>query len=301
MAPWSAYQKYADPPGDRLTKYFLAGEPEYTDQRGLTEAIFDAYGAAGVGGTLHYKGQNFATMVGGGPMVETLERGWDYAQVDDLKGALTEVRVVLFFDLVPALALLLLGPVAMALAWRRRGQRPREWSFALNCFAVFAIGAVAWGLLMFGNLAARTVIHAGTYLLPILAICGCVAGLRAAFPRFAVYWVAFSSAVMLALYAPSLYPLPGTSYSALAILVSALSLAGFAALALRAPEPGLEFLGDPRRFAVEDPDAEDADADEDRGGGNQAERRRRRPRRRWGRPVRRGSRPAPARRSPPAG
>jgi hypothetical protein len=270
VVPWSAYQKYADPPGDRLTKYFLAGAPEFSDHRGVTEAILDAYGEAGFGGALHYKGQNFATMLGGGPMVETLEKAWDYARADDLKSALTEVRVVLFFDLLPSLALLLLGPVAMALAWRRGRRRPREWSFALNCFAVSAIGAVAWGLLMFGNLAARTVIHAGTYLLPILAICGCVAGLRAVLPRFAVWWLGLSGAVMLALYAPALNPLPGTSYSALAILVAAASLAGFTALALRAAEPALEFLGDAGGVAFEDPEPEDADAEEDRGRGEQA-------------------------------
>jgi hypothetical protein len=264
MAPWSAYQKYVDPPGNRLVKYMLAGVPEYEDERGVLEATVDSYREAGFGGALHYKGQNFATMVGGGPMVETLEKAWD---ATDWGTRLTEVRVVLFFDLLPSLGLLLLGPIAMALAWRRGRQRPQEWSFALTCFAVLAAGAVAWGLLMFGNLAARTVIHAGTFLLPILGFAGAVAGLRAVLPRFAIYWVAFSAMLMLAIYVPALNPLPGTSYSLLAILVAIASLAGFTALALRAGEPDLEFLGDAGGVAVEDPDAEQAGAEEngDRG------------------------------------
>ena len=83
---------------------------------------------------------------------------------------------------------MLLGPVAMALAWRPRAPAAGEWSFALNGFAVLAIGAIVWGLLMFGNLAARTVLHAGTFLLPVLGFCGCVAGLRAVWPRFAIWW-----------------------------------------------------------------------------------------------------------------
>jgi hypothetical protein len=270
MAPWSAYQKYADPPGNRLVKYFLAGEPDFADHRGVSEAILDAYGEVGFGGALHYKGQNYVTMVGGGPALEALERGWDAVKDGDWDTALMEVRVVYFFDLLPSLGLLLLGPIAMALAWRRGRRRPREWSFALNCFAVLAIGAIAWGLLMFGNLTARTVVHAGTFLLPILGFCGCVAGLRAVFPRFAIWWVALSAATMLAIYTPSLDPLPETSYSILAILLMVASLAAFAALALRASEPDLEFLGYPGGVAVEDPDPEGADGDEDRGSGDQS-------------------------------
>jgi hypothetical protein len=268
VVPWSAYQKYDDPPGDRLLKYMLAGVPEYEDKRGVLEATLDSYGEAGVGGAIHYKGQNLVTMVGGGPMAEALERAWNAA---DWETRVMEVRVVLFFDLLPSLGLLLLGPIAMALAWRRGREHPEEWSFALNCFAVLLIGAVAWGLLMFGNLAARTVVHAGTYLLPILGFCGAVAGLRAVFPRFAIYWVAFSAALMVAIYTPSFNPLPGTSYSLLAILVSAFSLAGFTALALRASEPGLELLGDAGSVAVEDPGAKGADGEEDRHRGQQVD------------------------------
>ena len=89
------------------------------------------------------------------------------------------MRVVFFYDLLPSLGLLLLGPVAMALAWRRGRRRPRDWSLALNFFAVFAIGAVFWGLLLFGNLAARAVLHAGSFMLPMLGLVGAVAGLRA--------------------------------------------------------------------------------------------------------------------------
>lgn len=236
FAPWTAYQKYHDPPGDRLTKYMLAGVPE-VDSRSATEAILDAYGEAGLGGAIHYKGQNFVTMVGGGPMVEALDRGLDAVGDGDLETAVQEVRIVLFFDLLPSLALLLLAPVAMALWWRRGRLREVEWSFALTCFAIFAVGALAWGLLLFGNLAARTVLHAGSFAIPVLGLCGAVAGLRAVWPRFAVYYVALSVLAMLVIYTPALSPLPGTSYSPVAILIAAASLAGFGWLSLRAAAP----------------------------------------------------------------
>lgn len=234
QAPWSAYQKYHDPPGNRLVKYMLAGVPEI-DDRGTLETIVDSYEEAGVGGTLHNKGQNFVTMFGGEPMTSTFERAGDYIGEGDWDAGLEQIRTVLFFDLFPSLGLLLLAPLAMIAAHRRRREHPEEWNFALLCFAVLVVGAIAWGLLLFGNGAGRTVMHAGSYALPIFGFCACVAGLRASFPRFATWYVAISAALMLAIYTPATQPLPGTSYSATAILLAIVGLAGFVALSLRGP------------------------------------------------------------------
>ncbi len=227
MAPWSAYQKYADPPGNRLVKWTLAGVVEI-DDRGVSETIVDSYEEAGFGGTLHNKGQNFVTMFGGGPMVETVESALDSGKAADMIGA---GKAIVFFNLFPSLGLLLLAPFAMFFA-RRRGPPAEEWRFALVCFAAVAIGAVAWGLLVFGSEALRTVLHVGSYLLPVLGMAGAVAGLRASFPRFAVGWVGCWILISLVLYVPAQLPPPDTSYSVLAGLLAALGLGGFAALAL---------------------------------------------------------------------
>ncbi len=189
VVPWSAYQSYGDPPGNRLTKWMLAGVTE-VDDRGTGETILDSYGEAGVGGTIHNKAENFAVMAGGGPACrghQGLGRGDGFRR--------------------PA-----------ATAWKARGKSssstccPRwgccswhrsrwpwlaaagppggaEWSFALTCFAIFAAGAIGLGLLLFGDEPSRAVIHVGSYLVPIVGICGAVAGLRASFPRFALYYV----------------------------------------------------------------------------------------------------------------
>ena len=231
MAPWSAYQKYQDPPGNRLTKWMLAGVPE-VDSRGATEAIADSYSEAGIGGAIHNKAENFVTMVGGGPMVETGDRAIDAAKAGDVALAVKEVRNILFFCLLPSLGLLLIAPVVMAVARKRGRRNPVEWRFALTCFTVLAVGAVAWGLLLFGNLPARTVLHAGSFALPVLGFCGAVAGLRATFPRFAIYYVGISAVTMLAIYAPALEPPPGSSYSLLGVLLATASLAGFGAVAV---------------------------------------------------------------------
>jgi hypothetical protein len=229
LAPWAAFQKFDSPPGNRLTKWTLAGAYE-VDDRGVVEAVTDAYGEAGIGGTLHYKAENFATMSGGSMTVDALGDAFD---TGDLTQIIRVYRDVAFFYLLPSFGLLLFAPLAMACGWRRRRRNPAEWSFALVCFATFAAGALAWGLLSFGNLAARTVIHVGTYLLPMLWICGSVAGVRAVFPRFGFGFAIAAALLSLAIYAPALEPLPGTSYSLLAAALAAASLAGFVAFTLR--------------------------------------------------------------------
>jgi hypothetical protein len=228
MGSWSAYQKYEDPPGNRLTKWMLAGAVEI-DDRGSLEAIADGYSEAGLGGTLHNKGQNFVTIAGGGPALEIVDRAIDEVGNGEVTQPMRELRSMFFFYLLPSLGLLLIAPIVMALARGRGRERAIEWRFALTCFFVFAVGSIAWALILFGSLPARTVIHAGTYAIPILGFCGAVAGLRATFPRFAVWFVAINAALMLALYTPSLDPPPGTSYSALAALLAAAGLAGFLA------------------------------------------------------------------------
>ncbi len=226
MASWSAFQKYEDPPGNRLAKWTLAGEPAI-DDRGTLETVVDAYREEGVGGTLHNKGQNFATISGGTMAPRAIEAGFDTGNLSDVVRAF---RAIFFFYLVPSMGLLLLVPFAMAL--RRRSRGSPEFGFALTCFAVAFIGTIVWALLVFGNSNDRTVLHISSYLVPILGMTGAVAGLRAVFPRFAVLYVGIAAALSLALYAPVLDQLPGTEYSVTAAILAAAALAAFATLAL---------------------------------------------------------------------
>jgi len=235
MAPWSAFQKYDDPPGNRLAKWTLAGVVEI-DGRGTSEAVFDAYREAGVGGAIENKTQNFLTMAGGEPALETVENAVDTGGLVEVLKAL---RFVFFLYLLPSLGLLLLAPVLMVV---RLGQQREsaEWSFALNCAAVFVLGAIVWGLVVFGNVDARAVIHIGTYLLPILGICSAVAGLRAVLPRFGFALASLASLLSLALYVPAFDSPPGSAYSLWAAVIAALFLAAFPLIAFygeAGPEP----------------------------------------------------------------
>jgi hypothetical protein len=239
LVPWSAYQKYADPPGNRLVKWQLGGAPA-VDDRGTLEAIGDGYRAAGLGGTLENKWNNFATMAGGSPAIERLDGVASDLGDGDLAGAVGKLRALFFFQLLPSLGLLLLAPIAMAVARARGRPSGREWRFSLLCWSVVLIGCFVWGLLMFGGPQSNASVHVGSMLIPILAICASVAGLRAVWPRFALWYVGIAAALTLALYVPALDPPSGSGYSVLAALLAAAALAGFVLLAFRRREPSAE-------------------------------------------------------------
>jgi len=231
LAPWLAYQKHEDPPGNRLNKWFLAGVVDI-DGRGTGEAVVDSYRDAGIGGTLDNKLDNFEAMVGGANMVERVGNSVDAARSGRLDGSIRELRLVVFFYLLPSLGLFVLAPLVMALGRHRAKRNPTEWRFALACLVVLAVGAVFWGLVLFGGPDATTVIHQGSYLLPILGLCGAVAGLRAVSPRVGLAAVSGCALLSLALYVPALDQPPETSYSALFLAVAAVAIVAFGAICL---------------------------------------------------------------------
>jgi hypothetical protein len=237
MVPWSAYQKWGDPPGNRLEKWYLGGDIG-SDDKSLGEAISDGYGESGLGGVIHHKGQNFVAIFGGGAMADNIKSTFEAGDYED---AVRPLRSIFFFNLVPSLGLLLLGPVAMAIGWRRRTARALEWKAALIMFAAFGAGTIAWALILFGGEAAQTVIHQGSYLVPALGLAACAVGLRAAWPRFAPWWLVLNMAVMLAIYVPNFEPVPGTAFSLGNTILAALGLAAFAALAFEwRPRPAID-------------------------------------------------------------
>jgi hypothetical protein len=236
MLPWTAYQHYADPPGNRLLKWQLGGDITL-DSKGTLEAIEDGYEEAGWAGTVDNKVDNFGEIVGwprGKNDYEYFVDSLDAGKPGLAAGAVRDVR---FFSLIPFLGLLLIALPAMLIGRRRPGRDQEEWRFALLCFGFFALACLAWGLLLFGLPDSRATIHVGSLAVPLLGLVGCVAGLRSVYPRFALWLVGINVVCVLALYTPSLTPPPGTSYSPLTALLALLSLVGFALLALQLPLP----------------------------------------------------------------
>jgi hypothetical protein len=233
LAPWSAYQHCADPPGNRLVKWQIGGSPEI-DDRGTLETIADSYREVGVGGALERKWRNVTTLVGQQSSGEAVDRAFEEVSAARPGQAISVLRLPRFYNLLPFLGLLLLGPIAMAVAWlRRRPPAGPDWDFALLGLGFSACACLAWALLIFGGVEALTVMHQGSLAVPLLALCACAAGACAVDIHFGAGLIAANVALVLLLYVPVIGPIPGSSYSFGAALLAAAALAGIALLTLR--------------------------------------------------------------------
>jgi hypothetical protein len=248
--PWSAYQHYADPPGNRLLKWQLGGNPSAKNTKGVLNTIEDHYEGIGLGGTIDLKEENFEEMAGWPRTKEEFNEAIRALEQGKPGIAVAQVRWDRFFSLLPFLGILLLGPIAMIIAWLAKKKRdPDEWRFALLCFAFLAIACVSWGLLLFGNYWARTTIHVGSLAVPLLGAVGCVIGMRSCYPRAGAALAVVNVVFVLLLYLPSFEPVvPGTSYSVLNGMLTVLSLAGIGWVLFRGPVlPGRLAAALPRR------------------------------------------------------
>ncbi|HET8863848.1 MAG TPA: hypothetical protein VFM94_11435 [Solirubrobacterales bacterium] len=232
LAPWSAYQRLADPPGDRLLKWQLGGSLEI-DDRGALETIGDGYRTAGFDGTLENKWGNVTKLVGQKDVEGAVERAVEEIGEGHPGRAVEALRLPRFFSLLPLVGFLLIGPLAMLFARARGRPDGPEWRFALLCFAFCGLACAIWALLMFGEPDSSTLLHVGSLVVPLLAICACVVGAYSVYPRLSIALVALNAIFALALYVPALSPPPGTSYSVVAALIAAASLAGFVWVAFR--------------------------------------------------------------------
>ncbi len=110
-APWVLYQKFYDPPGDRLVKFHLAGVQEPHPEVGLANLMISSYKKAGLHKVIEYKTSNFLFLIG------------------DLRQSINDV-VVITTNLGPAdprrRDFVHLGYTAGAGAWQRIGHRHAE-------------------------------------------------------------------------------------------------------------------------------------------------------------------------------
>jgi len=61
--PWVLYQRLADPPGDRLLKWHLAGVMKLADSRSFIQALIDSYSQLTIGQWMGTRLANFGTVV----------------------------------------------------------------------------------------------------------------------------------------------------------------------------------------------------------------------------------------------
>jgi hypothetical protein len=151
VVPWQAYQRFYEPPGNRLLKWHLANVIDI-DSRGTLETILDSYRTAGFAQTVDNKWSN-VTRSCGGPFASVLELS--VATADGRRYAQT---FQLFLALGPWN---LVWPLLTWIWWRRsriRALDHRVWALALLWSS---ITYVVWVLLLFGP--AATSLHQGPY------------------------------------------------------------------------------------------------------------------------------------------
>lgn len=139
LAPWMAYQRFVDPPGNRLVKWHLAGV-EKVDPRGVGQALVDQYGSTPIGTLASARWVN-------------LREQWLTFEAAPRSDWRTWLQWQQFFHLIPALDTLAIGLLALLAVPGAHRLRALVW-YALLTW-------VLWILLMF--MPSSALVHQGSY------------------------------------------------------------------------------------------------------------------------------------------
>ncbi|HEY6989185.1 MAG TPA: hypothetical protein VH369_12410 [Bryobacteraceae bacterium] len=200
--PWFLYQKFVDPPGDRLLKMHLAGFSP-VDKRSFPEILVSAYRELTVHEVIAHKLSNGKLVLGIGferdywktlgLMTDSLLRG--------NKGAALQLapagRNAMFFSFVPSLGFLPVAVLAL-IAGAKRRFHTNDWKISGTLFLIVGFSLVDWCVLMFGP--GTTTLTQGAYAVDLLASAACVSGLWALSGRLAVTVSALQIALNVLLY-----------------------------------------------------------------------------------------------------
>ncbi|QZZ21444.1 hypothetical protein J5X98_02945 [Leptothermofonsia sichuanensis E412] len=178
LAPWGAYQKLYEPPGNRLVKWHIAGVVEI-DPRPTGQAIMESYQSLSLTQIAANKWENVKTILG------SLPRPGEPPAV---------VREHEFFSFIRSLGVLNLGWVLLPIFFRsKRFHCGVERKHIGTLFAVGVGGLVFWIFAMFGP--ATTGVQSASFATIMILFTG-LAVLLTGLPRRVVYGLlAFQGAV----------------------------------------------------------------------------------------------------------
>jgi len=185
--PWALYQKFVDPPGDRLVKMHLAGVLGI-DPRPIPQVILSAYENLTLRQWLQNKRFNLDRIVGHGSeyweAIGAISKDLLAGSHDgDLLKTAGNARAMMFFFFVPCLGFVIAGSFAL-LAGVKKQFRSKEWKTAAVFFPLILFSLAIWCLLMF--IPGMTVNHAGAYAVNLLAFAAGLLALWALSPRLAI-------------------------------------------------------------------------------------------------------------------
>lgn len=163
LLTWSCYQRFLDPPGNRLVKWHFAGVVPI-DKRSTVQTLADSYGGLSWRAVAGNKAANLATLFGqpaewGGALVCAAAGLSDPAARGD-------VRAAQFLCSAAALGVFCLAPLAFVLKRRDMG----AWGLGVQLLVLSLCTAFVWVILLFGP--HDTVIHQGSLALPVFLYCG---------------------------------------------------------------------------------------------------------------------------------
>jgi hypothetical protein len=185
--PWSLYQKYYDPPGDRLLKWHLAGTTSPHPEAKFRDLLMTSYGQLGWKGTLEYKIENFSVLAADIPafwqhtarVVRTLFRG----ALTQRAAAVAWLRLSMFCHWFSSIDFLSVAPIALLLCAALGLRNSTEFQQAWVLWFCTAVTLVLWCLLMLGP--GMTLVHQGCFFTEIAAFAGGVLCFWALSPKLA--------------------------------------------------------------------------------------------------------------------
>lgn len=156
LVPWAAYQRFYDPPGDRLLKMHLAGIVP-VDPRPAGRAIAEAYAHTPPSEIVRNKLANVQTAFGAAPLMEV-------ATMSEPLGPLNAWRVREREHVTAALGVANLGWLALPWWWRRADRTARR---SVGALLVLALCSTAfWCVALWGP--GATVTTHGAYALVLI-------------------------------------------------------------------------------------------------------------------------------------
>jgi hypothetical protein len=165
--PWVLYQRFVNPPGDRLLKWQLAGVIPIV-KTSAVRTIVDQYRSLSLHRLLANKWANVYTLVANPAM-------WHSQHSDTawIGGFLGYARIAQLYSVLPATGPLLIGAAALLIPSARRALAD------LKPLAVFTLLAFAvWVVLLWGG-AVPTIIHQGAYASIVLFVGLCAVAVTA--------------------------------------------------------------------------------------------------------------------------
>jgi hypothetical protein len=224
--PWILFQKFCDPPGDRLIKMHVAGVVPI-DNRLSMRAILDSYEATPLSKIIEFKERNLTMIFGTFEFWPTLRQFlFELPQQEPERSRVRlqlakDLNVAQFFYFPSTLGFYILGIPLLLLGVIPRW-RSREWRLAvlLLVFAVFT--DIVWAMIMFGP--DTTVIHAGAYASVLGAFTSSILGLWTVSRWLAAGALAAQIALFSYIHVFLLVPYEGTlQYGEVALTVMALA------------------------------------------------------------------------------